>query len=1394
MGRTDNWGEAPLARAKHLIQFLLSYTNHQRDLLYVEWRKEDSERPELYVRTTLLDLALLLNPNDMKSRHEDRAKKEKSEIQNTIDRLKKLRIVEEDHSKPGEKSKGIRNFTFILWHSSKKQENLTQLQLAWGNRPKEGKPRDGEIGSFPEVLVSESSKIELDSQLKTVLKTYLSKSFNKDIFAELDQAGESETGSDHRTHLKEVFIDLNFQLCDPLNFFNRKQEIDALFSGELLPVEEPSFFEGKPNFSAIKCLLSEELLKIVIIGTPGQGKSTLGQQIAQVYRAKWLGKTYEFTSQVKVKRIPFRVELKSFAQWLANNPKSGNLESFLAENLGMIALRPETVSPQNLQDIFLCHESILILDGLDEVSDSDLQERMLAHIYDFIDWAENLSVNLKVVATSRPNQYKNQFDAKRFVHFELCPLSSTQVKQYARQWLKTRNLGTEEQNRIWLTLEECQKDDGISALLKTPLQVTIILLIIKNGGRPPSEREALFNKYWNTILSREKSKDKDIIKSDDNTLLNLHAYLGYILHCRAANKNVRSLLSEEEFRQFIYEFLRKRDSYSPDKDIRAKVEQFVSDAKDRLVLIVAPQPSLFGFELRLFQEFFAAVYLFKTLKRFEHLKIIACSEHWHYVALFLAGRIVRELGDEADNILRQVCRAIDRPIEERDENHDLRAGAWFALQVAADGALSKDYRDLQYEALEYGLEVLETGLTEEQKRKLNSLIGQLSEKDQRDLLHPVLQSKLRSKNLPETCWEVALNLYGQHFGSNQFFREKIETLLETQDKNLVLPALNLALRYESEPSWMVERLQHHWQYWRKDVPEVLFHSHQYTEKLLSVWSLTENEAMELADAFFDSPWRYSSLDSSKEPLLDIPIPKTFSEQLILLLRFIRLITCARRPGFGNAVEIRWIEKKEKGVLSPMLRTRKRVGDLTLLSFLNNTQTLKTLESLLNKSDFIPQFRLGLWTIFWLINKPNQAYVSIFLETINSIKKSSEILGKLWFYSEFRATCPLLTLAVEKQKIEGQEAVIRLLPFLEGDTQISIANQIVGAIKESFKKSDETQKQRLLTALRAQIGLDELLPQLLPLAESMGITVEELIGAYITMPQSSYSSPDILQPEYAIDQLQRLLMTAEEAIKQGNKPGRSLWPLFEGSWLPDPALMRQARQLLELVLDNYAESSEFPPASLAVTLFLKLLAYDTQIQEIAPRLFATLPPNKILQIKKPWPLRAVFEEFSSSFISVLQSFINHEEVTVRVGGALLLKALIDSIAHYPRARKNEFKELKSILPIDCSLGIVFIDNNDSQYRLIGIALLTLSGYPIEDIKYRNLIWENLKQPKTDEEEKAWKQLLQKISMSEEKYPEWRKFLEGILGKPSFYTSSVLSVAMERYQEITKNVEVIIPVIE
>ncbi|MEM6752630.1 MAG: NACHT domain-containing protein [Cyanobacteria bacterium P01_C01_bin.38] len=1393
MGRTDNWGEKPLKRAKHLIKFLLSYDNSERDKLYVKnWRKKNSSRPERDIRTSLLNLAWLLNKDSIKSKYDSQLDKEKKELQSTIDRLKDLDIVQEN-STNSEKSKGIRSFTFILWHSSKVQENLKQLELTWQNRPKlKSKIKKNLLEN--DIQTSDASKKELDPKLKIIIKTYLSKSFSADTFAELDQAGEPETASERRTKLKQVFIDLDVQSCERLNSHNRKIEQLSLFARDISSDDNNyDYFipEMNEHSSAIKCLLQEKFISIVIIGGPGQGKSTLGQQIAQIYRAKWLNKSYEFHEKVKIKRIPFRVVLKYFAQWLANKEVDNSLEAYLAEEMSSVSLRPGDISTHDIQDIFSCQDCLLILDGLDEVVDPKLQEQMLECIYSFLDWAEDFNINLKIVATSRPNIYQEQFDPKRFYHFELLSLSGDKVKEYAKKWVDARNLRIEEQQRILHTLEECQQDERTSSLLKTPLQVTIILLIIKNGGRPPGEREALFHKYWETILNREKSKDKDIIKSDDTTLLNLHAYLGYLLHCRAYKDNVKSLLSEAELQQAIVKILRKRDSKSSNEDIDLKVNQFVSDAKDRLVLIVSPQLELFGFELPSFREFFAAVYLYKTGQRFDNLKSIVCYKHWNNVALFLAGRIVRQLGDDdADLILRNVCRAVDRPqpMDKKNKNHLLLPGAWFALEVAADGSLSKNYRDLQWEAIEYGLQVLETGLTKKQRDDLSSLTRQLSEKDRQDLLLRILEGKFSSKNLPETCWKVALNLYGQHFGTTQFFLDKIDILLETQKKDFVLSGLELALLYKPEPEWMVERLQHYWSFWTNDIPAEFFRSYKYLEKLLNIWSFSKAEATQIAEIICNNYHRYIEIDPRRKIEWDMSQPKTFSEQLILMLRFL---------WFAH----NWIMKPPKrldiGINNDDNFARNILHVRTRLNYKSSPRSVpdgmtRAINTLLHRSDLMPWLRGSLWLIYWLNNQPNKTKVTAFLEDINSNQQIHKFIKKRWLYYELRGASPLLALVIKQQEIEGQGAVDKLLPFLDANTQKDIYEQIIGEIKEYFQNSEEAQEQQLIIALQTNIGLDNFLPKLGKLAESMGIKVEDLVKAYITV-YPNYIFSKTTSRNYDNEQLSKLLATAYNLIEQGEIPSKLLWTIITNRWNFDNRIVKQIHQVLELIIDNYSESSEFDIASISVILFIKLLAYDTQIQEIATHLFATLPPAEILEARIHFNFIEDAIEPNSQIFNIIQSLLNYKEESVRIGIALVFKLIINSLkqrTYYRRYESQEFIKNR----IDFNLGMSFINHECSKYRVVGITLLTISDYPVEDTKYRNLILDKLKQPQTDEEEEAWYRFLQEVYMPEEKHIMWHQLLEGILSKPSFYNGSILNLAMDRYQEISSSTDIIIPEID
>jgi hypothetical protein len=1009
------WGSTTKRRVRSLLDALLSYSEWQREGFDIpghksKWRDESSKRPRLVVETKVRHLLELLKKQGCQEILKLQDPKEY--VRGMLKRLEELAILTIVSS-----SQGSEDWQFTLTlRSQDKTRHLNKFDSEWENhRPDKSKAQESAQTTTPQQ--TDAPLRTLDPRLEETVKLYLDQCFRNDRFAKLDQAGERDEGD---TKLVRVFIDLDVRMRQGSQPRDLRLEKFPPSVRRGLTVEKLALFEGRDSFSAMYCLLREDYPKVVIIGGPGQGKSTLGQQLAQVHRAKLLNETYDEKYQPKTQRIPFHVVLREFAQWLANETDLDALEAYLAYWVEKLAKRSGEVTTQNIQEIIRSRPSLLILDGLDEVVAPPLQKRMINRIEDFLGAAEHLDANLMVVATSRPNGYDNQFDPERFLNLELELLSPEKVTEYAGKWVEAKELGEDERCKILPTLKDCQKDSSIAELLVTPLQVSIILIIIKSGRRPPAERENLFNEYWLTIFRREEGKNNKInriIQKQESHLLNLHAYLGYLLHRKAADQNVQSLLPLEEFKQAICDFLRKKSKRLKDEEIALKVEQLVGEVRDRLYMILQRETGQYGFGLRSFQEFFAAVHLVQTAsiteERFNRLKAIARSEHWGNVALFMAGRIARTLTGEATR-LETAWRAVDRD----GVNRYLRPGAWFALQIAADGSLG-DETDLQYSAIEDGLKVLETGLTEKQQNLLKSLAKRLPQKDQQEILCPVLEDKLRS--LPEVCLIPTLDLYSQCFGATPLFLEKIDLLLQNQRESLIVSALRLALERKTDPVWMVERLRKHWSSSKNLLLELLSRSPEnqgYVESLLSILSLSQAEATELSESILDV-WPYYREIPSKKSIWVIPEPKSLSEQLKLILKCNSLIYyCTRK---SRRIEIRIGRWGEISIAS--------VGKhLPLPSASNGVAT--AVYSLLQRPDLVPSLRVQLWTLFWFINKPNSANVSAFLEDIWAIQKIQLHPNRFWHSFGLISNWPLLTLAVERQQIEGTEAVKHLLPFLK----------------------------------------------------------------------------------------------------------------------------------------------------------------------------------------------------------------------------------------------------------------------------------------------------------------------------------------------------------------------------
>lgn len=583
-----------------------------------------------------------------------------------------------------------------------------------------------------QLLARESNR--QDELAKTML-TYLATSYSREQNAQLDQAGDV---SDDPVRLQEVFFDLAADVSEEQPAL---QHLSANFQGFTT-----SAYGGLKVPAVARMILAEAVDRIVLVGGPGEGKSTAGQYIAQVHRAVLLrlpDMSLPDGYFPVTPRLPFRVVLKDFGQWLAakqeEDPSRGTLDTYLCEHVETVSSRK--VSPIDLHGLITSNPTLLILDGLDEVTDPSLRKSLLERISEFIDRCTHaMGANLQILSSTRPIGYSQQFDMRSFLHLRLAKLEHDQVRLYVRKWAVARELDHAKSSRLFESIEECLADSQISLLATTPLQVTILVLIISAGGTPPRQREALFDEYLEVIYKRETGKGHHIIQTEKELLIGLHKYVGYLLHEEATQARATSaVLGATDYEKYVRGYLYHNDPFSPAEQRAAKLRAITKEAGERLVLIVEPVAGEFGFELRSIQEFFAACHLADTAttteQRYRRFEAIARNAHWRNVALFFAGRVGRSYSGEGSNIT-EVCRSID------DEGPDVfvRRGSELAIELAVDRALEPNRRG-QRSLLQHGLRIFEGDLSQQRRHKIIGLLQKLPREDIRDLLIPLINER-----------------------------------------------------------------------------------------------------------------------------------------------------------------------------------------------------------------------------------------------------------------------------------------------------------------------------------------------------------------------------------------------------------------------------------------------------------------------------------------------------------------------------------------------------------------------------------------------------------------------------------------------------------------------------
>ncbi|MGN6686319.1 MAG: NACHT domain-containing protein [Actinomycetales bacterium] len=415
---------------------------------------------------------------------------------------------------------------------------------------------------------------------------------------------------------------------------------------------------------------------VVLVGGPGQGKTTLSQLVAQAYRAALLDdsdlapttRTQVDATKTALRRLglplpgnrrwPVRVDLAKYAEELA----SGADTTLLRWLSRLVTGRATTeVTPSQLSSWLRVAPWVVILDGLDEVPSLDARIAVYSRVEELWAKIDDIGADVLMVVTTRPTGYDERLPEDRFQHLHLQPLPPADAAELAEH-LSAKRFEADAAMRadVIQRMRAAAADATTARLMVTPLQVTIMSMIVEKYPTLPPDRYTLFNLYYETVLDREIGKGialSRFLSEFRSHIDRLHERIGLALQVQSEGAaGAEAVLATDHLRRIATDYLLERGF---EADEAGSIAQNLEVAAlNRLVLLV-PRDGGLGFEIRTLQEMMAgrAITAGTDDQSVAGLRLLAKSPHWRNTWLLAAGRLLVS-SDRFESILVEVLRAL----------------------------------------------------------------------------------------------------------------------------------------------------------------------------------------------------------------------------------------------------------------------------------------------------------------------------------------------------------------------------------------------------------------------------------------------------------------------------------------------------------------------------------------------------------------------------------------------------------------------------------------------------------------------------------------------------------------------------------------------------------------
>jgi hypothetical protein len=250
----------------------------------------------------------------------------------------------------------------------------------------------------------------------------------------------------------------------------------------------------------------EKFSKLMILGKPGAGKTTFLKHLAiQCIGGKFLGD-----------RVPVFITLKDFAEADGKPDLLGYITRLVSHNLAEIPPTPlfkggykedlrkrgneqeeELVPPfsrgarGDLQQILSAGRALVLLDGLDEVRETD-SSRVLRQIREF---SQEFHQN-QFIITCRIAAREYTFE--KFTEVEIADFNDEQIADVSGKWFRCKN----DPIKAERFLQKLEEDAPIRELATSPLLLTLLCLVFEDSGSFPTNRAELYQNGVDVLLKK----------------------------------------------------------------------------------------------------------------------------------------------------------------------------------------------------------------------------------------------------------------------------------------------------------------------------------------------------------------------------------------------------------------------------------------------------------------------------------------------------------------------------------------------------------------------------------------------------------------------------------------------------------------------------------------------------------------------------------------------------------------------------------------------------------------------------------------------------------------------------------------------------------------------------